>query len=1094
MKVNAFLGIDIGSISTNLVLLDENKRVISKRYLATAGRPIEAVKLGLKEIRQEIKGEINILGVGTTGSGRYMIADLVGADIVKNEITAQAAAAIAIDPKVDTIFEIGGQDSKYISIKQGAVVDFAMNKVCAAGTGSFLEEQAEKLGISIKSEFADLAAEAASPAPLGDRCTVFIESELNNQLQKGAAKPSLAAGLAVSIVKNYLNKVVESRKVGQRIFFQGGVAFNRAVVTAFERVTGKSVTVPPHHEVTGAIGIALITAKEKSWAASRFKGFAVSQADYQLKTFECKSCENLCEINMVNLENEDPVFYGGRCEKWENRQQRAGTELPDLFKERDEIIFRQSTVKGKKKVGIPRVLFFFERFPFWNTFFSELGFEVVLSAPSGQKTIQESLENISTEACFPLTLAHGHILDLLQKKVDYLFLPSLINMEKTSEKFTECFNCPFIQALPYFAKARISFGARTTVLTPALEPQRGEKFFSRQLVKLARNLGGSRKKTLLAAAAAEKESNRVKAQLKARGKEILDWVEKNKLPALAIISRPYNGSDPALNLDIPKKLRALGVLPIPMDFLPVSRAEIADEYPNMYWNYGQKILAAAKFIKRQPTLSAIHITNFRCGPDSFISHLIKEIVSPKLFLVIEVDEHASDTGVITRLEAFLDSLANTKQQRVESRLRPEASPRGSARRGPQSEGKQKVESRSHGELRKRTLYIPRMSDHAVPLAAAIRACGMDALVLPPSDGLTVELGRKHTSGKECHPFIVTTGDFLKKINEPNFDPSHAAFFMASASGPCRFGNYHQTHRLILDKIGYADVPLVSPDAKDSYSRSMGLDLVFRRRAWQGIVATDLLTKLTLETRPLEKRQGETDELHQFYLKQIDKAVESGNNKIFSLMPDIRDAYSSIMLNPNGSKPVIGIVGEIYLRGNPECNANIVRRIESLGGQAWMAPISEWFYYTNLGYIYESLMRGMPRYFFLALARDMVQKWDERKLEHPFKNSIKNLKEPSTLKVLRYAAPYLHHTFKGEAILSLGKAIDFIKKGASGIVNIMPFTCMPGTVVAALAKRVKEEHPNFAWLDLPIDGNEGVNLETRLEAFMHQAKSFAGERS
>ena len=269
MKINAYLGIDIGSISTNLALIDERKKVIAKRYLPTAGRPIEAVKKGLAEIQKEIGELVDIVGAGTTGSGRYMIGELIGADVIKNEITAQATAAMDIDPKVDTIFEIGGQDSKYISIQNGAVIDFAMNKVCAAGTGSFLEEQAEKLGINLATEFAKLAAQADSPAPLGERCTVFIESELNHWLQKGASKPSLVSGLALSIVKNYLNKVVENRKVGEKIFFQGGVAFNQAVVKAFEKVTGKKITVPPQHEVTGAIGIALIALQKRNWEKSK---------------------------------------------------------------------------------------------------------------------------------------------------------------------------------------------------------------------------------------------------------------------------------------------------------------------------------------------------------------------------------------------------------------------------------------------------------------------------------------------------------------------------------------------------------------------------------------------------------------------------------------------------------------------------------------------------------------------------------------------------------------------------------------------------------------------------------------------------------
>jgi predicted CoA-substrate-specific enzyme activase len=794
--INAYLGIDIGSISTNLVLIDENKNLIAKSYLPTAGRPIEAVKRGLSEIQKDHE---NILGAGTTGSGRHMIGELVGADIIKNEISAQAAAAINIDPNVDTIFEIGGQDSKYISLENGAVIDFAMNKVCAAGTGSFLEEQAEKLGIDIKTEFAKLAKEADSPALLGDRCTVFIESELNTWLQKGASKQNLSAGLAAAIVKNYLNKVVENRKVGNNIFFQGGVAFNQAVVKAFKKITDKNVTVPPHHEVTGAIGIALIAMKEKTWTESRFKGFDISQKSCQTETFECKSCSNLCEINKVALENDRPIFYGGRCEKWEDRRLKTKDQrpIPDLFVE-NEIPTTQNL--SHNTIGIPRVLFFFERFPFWNAFFSTLGFEVVLSSPSNPRIIHESLENNPTEACFPITLAHGHILDLMKKKVDYIFLPSLINMEKASEKFTESFNCPYIQALPYFAKAGIAFDDKTKILSPALEPQRGTEYFRKQLIKLGKALGKTKKETNLAFLRAETEYQKVKENLKKRGEEILRWIEKEKIPALAILSRPYNGSDPALNLDIPKKLREMGVLPIPIDYLPVSRAEIADEFPNMYWNYGQKILAAAKFINQHPTLSAVHITNFRCGPDSFISHLLNETMHAKPFLQIEVDEHSSDTGVITRLEAFLDSLKNTaaKTQR---------------RKEPQS---------AIPKTKNRTLFLPRMSDHAFPLAAAIRACGVDAEVLPPSDNITLELGRKHTSGRECHPFIVTTGDFIKKIKEQGFNPDRSAFLMPSASGPCRFGNYHHTQRIFFNRLGYKDVPIISPDAKDSYSKSTGL--------------------------------------------------------------------------------------------------------------------------------------------------------------------------------------------------------------------------------------------------------------------------------
>jgi predicted CoA-substrate-specific enzyme activase len=338
-KLNAYLGLDVGSISTNLVVIDEDENVLSKRYLMTAGRPIEAVRKGLKEIGDEIGDRVCIRGCGTTGSGRYLTADFVGADIVRNEITSQATAAAHIDPHVDTIFEIGGQDSKYISLENGVVVDFEMNKVCAAGTGSFLEEQAEKLDISIKEEFGKLALQAEQPIRMGERCTVFIESDLVHHQQRAANTDDLVAGLSYSIVQNYLNRVVGEKRIGNRIFFQGGTAFNNGVVSAFERWLGKDIVVPENHDVTGAIGVAILAKEERTWEESTFKGFDLSERKYELTTFECKGCSNMCLIRKVSVEGEKPLFYGSRCEKYDVIKRSQGENLPDIFAERERLLF-----------------------------------------------------------------------------------------------------------------------------------------------------------------------------------------------------------------------------------------------------------------------------------------------------------------------------------------------------------------------------------------------------------------------------------------------------------------------------------------------------------------------------------------------------------------------------------------------------------------------------------------------------------------------------------------------------------------------------------------------------------------------------------
>jgi predicted CoA-substrate-specific enzyme activase len=407
-KYPVYLGIDVGSLSTNVVLIDDFNNVIARKYLPTASRPLDAIRRGLTEIFDEVGQKVEVRAAGTTGSGRYLTGDFVGADVIQNEITAQATAAIAFDPEVDTIFEIGGQDSKYISIDHGVVVDFEMNKVCAAGTGSFLEEQAEKLDINIVEQFGNLALNAENPVSLGCRCTVFIESDLNANQQRGEKNENLVGGLAYSIVNNYIQKVVGSKRIGNRIFFQGGVANNKGVVAAFEQVTGKKIIIPPNFDVTGAIGMAML-ARDRimQGGTTRFKGFEVRNVPFSLDKFTCKACTNLCEIRMVKIEGEGkPLYYGGRCEKYEvDARKKKTDDIPNLFVERESILlgdYEEVKNKGGISIGIPReLLLYYQEFPFWRTFFTELGFQVVLSKHTDRKLVNRSLEMLTSETCFP---------------------------------------------------------------------------------------------------------------------------------------------------------------------------------------------------------------------------------------------------------------------------------------------------------------------------------------------------------------------------------------------------------------------------------------------------------------------------------------------------------------------------------------------------------------------------------------------------------------------------------------------------------------------------------------------------------------------
>ncbi len=1069
----AYLGIDVGSLSTNLVVLDRQKKVLARRYLPTAGRPIEAVKRGLQEIGGEVGEKVEIVGVGTTGSGRYLTGDFVGADVVRNEITSQARAAVEIDPQVDTIFEIGGQDSKYISLRDGAVVDFEMNKVCAAGTGSFLEEQAQKLNFNIVNEFGEKALRAPSPANLGERCTVFIESDLVAQQAAGAKKEDLVAGLAYSIVYNYLNRVVAGKRVGERIFFQGGVAWNKGVVAAFEQVTGKPITVPPHHDVTGAIGAAILAMEEKGEGKSRFKGFDLSQRKYKLSSFECRSCPNRCEIKVVKFEGEAPLFYGGRCEKYEVRREDKGKDLPDLFDLRWEALLEPYN-KAKKgegpTVGLPLALHFHELLPFWTVFFVKLGYEVVLSEPTNKEIINQGLEAVTGETCFPVKVAHGHVIDLLKKGVDYIFLPSIIDMP-SKQGLKQSYNCPYVQAIPYLVRSAIDFTPYSSkLLYPPFHLHWERKYQERELIKFGKELGKSAGKIKEAMKEAEAAQERFYSKLLSLGQKALEELPSDR-KAIVLVSRPYNGCDPGVNLDLAKKLRKLGVLPIPMDLLPIEEVNLSNKYSDMYWRYGQKIMSAAELISRDKRLFALYLTNFSCGADSFITHFFREKMQGKPYLLIEIDEHSADAGVITRCEAFLDSLKSYREEPEGAKPLPEV-------------------IFTNGKLR--TLYIPYMSDQAFALKAALRATGVRAEVMPPTDEESLKWGRKYTSGKECFPFILTTGDLVKMIKSPGFEPEKTAFFMPKAEGPCRFGQYNHLHRIILDEQGYEDIPLVSPDSETSYNDFGNVDSGFRHRAWQGMLAVDLLQKVLHHLRPYELEKGTTESVYSQCLQDVCQTVEAKGNLGWTVGSCL-GRFSAIRRAKDGDKPLIGVVGEIFIRSNLFSNNNVIKRVESLGGETQLASFCEWIFYTNFMYKYRSKARGRHLEYAKGYLQDMVQRWDEARIYKSAHRLLRDGEEPSTEELIKLASPYFHHTFGGEAILTVGKAIDLVKKGASGIVNTMPFTCMPGTIVSAVAKKLREDLDGLPWLDMAYDGLEEATAQTRLEAFIHQARGFSKSR-
>jgi predicted CoA-substrate-specific enzyme activase len=670
-RVPAYLGIDVGSITTKAVIIDDQGNVLARRYLLTKGRPLEAVRFALAEVGREMAEHVTILAVGTTGSGRYLTSEFVGGDVVRSEITAQARAAVAIDPSVDTVFEIGGQDSKFIRLEKGAITNFAMNSACAAGTGSFLEEQATRLELRIEDEFSRRAFCAACPVGLGERCTVFMESDLVHHQQQGTGTDDLAAGLAYAIVENYLNRVVGTRPIGDHIFFQGGVAHNQSVVAAFRARTGKRVTVPPHHDVSGAIGAALLARDERldhqgAYDAraliTRFRGFDLSTRTYESKSFICQACPNLCEINRVTVADEPPIFYGARCDMYENAQRDQRLEaahLPDLFAERLALLMGDYQPHprraGRPRVGLPRVLHFYDLFPYWRAFFDELGMDIVLSDTTNALLARRAREHATSDVCYPIKLVYGHMDELREQDLDYLFYPAIMNRENPAPGQKENTYCPYIRTAGFLAAATMDLaaGGAKPVLT-SLHMQ-WPAYLHDDLAMLARDFGVSARAVEHAHEAGMAVLDRFHTAMRRRGQEILTEVAPNA-PAVVLVGRPYNTADPGVSLDLPYKLRKLNTLPIPIDFLPLDQANVTARYSNMFWHCGQQILAAGELIRHDPRLYAIYVTNFSCGPDSFIISMFRRMMAGKPHLELEIDEHAADAGLITRCQAFVESL------------------------------------------------------------------------------------------------------------------------------------------------------------------------------------------------------------------------------------------------------------------------------------------------------------------------------------------------------------------------------------------------------------------------------------------------------
>ncbi len=680
--IEAYLGVDIGSTTTKYALISKKGQILHKCYVPTQGKPIEVTQRLLRTLQQEVANRIKLMAIATTGSGRNVVGDFLDADLIIDEITAHARGAVESDPEVDTIFEIGGQDSKYIMIENTHPLDFDMNKVCAAGTGSFLHELANKMKINIVGEFQDIALSSKNPIHLAERCTVFMESDLVSYLQKGGDRQDLIAGLCYSIVHNYLNRVVEKRYIGKRIMFLGGPSLNKGIVAAFEKVLRRPVLVPRHREVMGAFGAALsvreLFAKQgMEYRRRDLDHLASMQVDFSENVCHAdKKCHNECKLKVYNFGDRKSV-WGGDCGRYETRA--AGGRETDFFQLRQSLFEEALADAGnllteaeagrqpKPVIGIPRALHSLEWAVFWTHLFSELGFPVLLSPKTTNKLALLGVESVVSEVCFPMKVFHGHVRYLMDR-AEFLFLPSVVNTPVPQPHEIGYF-CPLVQSSGYMSRSALGI-PDSRIIRPSLFLKEDTKnlvhAFDKALPASIKPTKPELERAIFKAWARQLEFQK---KLTDTGSEILDRIEPSE-PVWIVTGRPYNLHDERLNLQLGKQLSKLGIKAFPMDFVD-SDAEDMSDFKRMFWGLGARILRTTKRVLRTPNWYGVHITNFSCGADSFIEHFYRHLLREKPSLILELDEHSAVAGLLTRIEAYRNVVKNLQEKRLSISLPPE---------------------------------------------------------------------------------------------------------------------------------------------------------------------------------------------------------------------------------------------------------------------------------------------------------------------------------------------------------------------------------------------------------------------------------------
>ncbi|MDF2557923.1 MAG: hypothetical protein K0R71_1751 [Bacillales bacterium] len=1084
----AFLGIDAGSTTTKMILTSENDEVLYSFYKNNKGNPLESVREGLAYLYESLPESVEIANSTVTGYGEKLIKAAFELDGGEIEIVAHYTAAKKFQPDVDLIIDIGGQDMKCIKIRNGVIDEIILNEACSAGCGSFLESFAETLGRNVQ-EFSNIALESKNPVDLGSRCTVFMNSKVKQVQKEGASISDISAGLSYSVVMNALYKVIKittPEELGNKVVVQGGTFLNEAVLRAFETVTGKEVIRPDLSGLMGAFGSALLSKQryenKNSSILSKEK-----LLEFQVTTTHrrCGICENRCPITINRFSDKRTFITGNRCERGEGKQKQKSL-FPNMMEEKLEKLFNRTGLSEDQayrgKIGIPRALNMFENYPFWHQFFTELGFEVVLSDPSNKKTFEKGMGTIPSESvCYPAKLVHGHIQNLIEKGIKTIFYPSVIYEKNEHETLQNHFNCPVVASYPEVIRvnmAEILKENNISYISPFLTLDD-----SRSLIKSLTDCFAviSKKEISVAYQKAKSEETAYINWLRKRGEEIVAEIKENNIKGIVVSGHPYH-IDPAINHGVPEEINRLGMVVLTED----SVSHLTNEYSSFnvvnQWTFHSRLYRATDVVKENKELELLHLTSFGCGLDAVTSDAVKDNLSKvgRLYTWIKIDEITNLGAVRIRLR----SLKAAVQEREKKTNKMVATPK--IELNPPIFTKEAKEAY--------TILSPQMlPSHFAIMEKAFKQHGYRLKILNNVSDHDVKEGLRYVNNDACYPAIITIGQLVAALKSGEYDVNRTAVIMSQTGGGCRQTNYLTLLKMVMSKAGFPQVPVLSLNAgglPGNTQPGFKISINLFKKLIVAACLGDLLMRLKHAVRPYEVTNRNTENVFNKWESScaefITNFTMSDYKKIIQEM--VRD-FENIPVTGE-RKPRVGIVGEILVKFHPFANNELVDIIESEGGEAVVPDFVDFFLYCLDVRQFNSKHFGKPKIqatigFIISQFIDYYRK--------PIREALRKsdrFETPTEFHELaEKASEFLSlGNQMGEGWLLTGEMAEFMEAGVENVVCVQPFGCLPNHIIGkGMFNAIKAHYPNANLIGIDYDSNVSkVNQVNRIKLMMNIA--------